>query len=224
MTARPEASIVALSSVLNRIDKVKGVVPTVALTAAGSGLQTGKPIPTTAVAAVVEKSTDSTLEEGKDTPNELDADQKQAQVLHKALEDAVWYEFIDPTTSKAYYHCYATSETTWIKPSSFIAHNAYLGPSAGAADVSYKAYFNNANGRFSGQNYWEEVSNTLCMCFALWPSCFGPVTRDHRPLICSHPTAPTAVASALLPFPWSPPPLTFPTERSPTRPQCEAIG
>jgi hypothetical protein len=133
-------SLLSLSSVLNKIDQLK-------------------PYITPSSSSSNKFNLDAVKEEKH--PTDIRARLDGAPRVDEALESSIWYEFIDPTTSKPYYHCYTTNKTTWEKPSSFIAHNAYLGHSVDAQGsqngYSFTGCFNKKDGRFSAQSYWDKV-------------------------------------------------------------------
>lgn len=76
----------------------------------------------------------------------------------------IWYEFIEPSSGKSYYHNYVTNETSWEKPTSFIPYTKPIQPNEGLSatsldkdnNYSFVASFGKNSGRFSGaSSYWE---------------------------------------------------------------------
>lgn len=174
MTSRPEDSILALTSVLNRIDRVSGRSAETALTATGAAPKKPQSLPPSTEAA---QGTTKQTEVPDKQPDESEQPHEKQEgektgggvAVESALSSSLWYEFVDPASGKSYYHNYSTQTTSWEKPASFVPHNAYLGPSAasassavpGAADpqgTAFRAFFNRNDGRFTGQDYWDSVS------------------------------------------------------------------
>eukprot|EP00981_Chlorochromonas_danica_P003862 scaffold732_cov192-Ochromonas_danica.AAC.1 len=177
MTSRPEDSILALASVLNRIDRVSGRSAETALTATGAvpnnkQKQTTAGLPsttttttTTEVAAEVTTKQSDEAEEPYEKKKE-EEEEESVVAVESALSSSLWYEFVEPASGKSYYHNYSTQTTSWEKPASFVPHNAYLGPSANTTASStavlpetdptaFRAFFNRNDGRFTGQDYWD---------------------------------------------------------------------
>jgi hypothetical protein len=117
-----------------------------------------------------------------DTPNTTTSSSATIVQVIKAEE---WFEYLDPTSGKYYYHNYKTNETKWDKPDSFVPYSvpsttSDIGSSSGlagyslpstttSADYTVKAYFNQQDGRFGAtgvSNYWEQVSMTSFLSFS----------------------------------------------------------
>jgi hypothetical protein len=98
-----------------------------------------------------------------------------------SLQPPQWYEFVDDTSGKSYYHNYTTNETSWETPESFVpfsrsypttSSSMYMGSGLASTSTDYSttAYFNSQDGRFGGvgNNHWEQVSSLPVVSF----SCF----------------------------------------------------
>lgn len=106
------------------------------------------------------------------TTNATKSTSENAKVIDASNPADVWYEFLDASSGKRYYHNYLSQQTSWEKPKSFVA---YVVPppathalpssipltSALASGADYRAvgYFNQNNGKYTGNtSYWDQVS------------------------------------------------------------------
>ncbi len=107
-------------------------------------------------------------EESEKDGAEKDGSEKEEEVdpLLGAKPEEIWHEFLDVTSGKRYYHNYHTSQTAWDPPKYFIPYNPapipapLLSAVATPAYQDYRSvgYFNNTNGRYSGNTtYWEKT-------------------------------------------------------------------
>lgn len=155
-----------LSSVLDRIDSQKK--PKL-----GQASALAQPLAVSSSYAPVSNSkTDN--KDAKSDSKELSVD--------TAKQTDVWYEFIDPSSGKSYYHNYVSQQTSWEKPETFIPFAApppaaavltnsipLANSTSSAADYRVVGFFNQNNGRFTGnQSYWDQVSDTYSS--SLFPS------------------------------------------------------
>lgn len=127
-------------------------------------------------------------EDQSETSLESSAKEKSEKICETPIPaevtNQVWYEFIDPSSSKPYYHNYITKETTWTAPTVFIPHNVvmpkvntqqtpnYIDPRVSLQNFNHTgtgniadelkaiAYFNSKDGRYTGSSsHWDAVSN-----------------------------------------------------------------
>jgi hypothetical protein len=63
-----------------------------------------------------EKSTNDESHEEQDEPSKDNNEVNDNQQSITMVEIAQWYEFLDTSSNKYYYHNYATGETSWEKP------------------------------------------------------------------------------------------------------------
>eukprot|EP01031_Cornospumella_fuschlensis_P033353 gene33353-40344_t len=145
------SSIDALSSILNRIDAHKHKIPKLS--------QINPVLASSALPKPASSSSTAT----KPTEAGGKADDSAASVppVEELLRKNVWYEYIDVTSKKPYYHCPETNETTWTAPESYIPHSSFPRQQQQAAQLdaeegTYRAFFNPKHGRLSMQSHWEQ--------------------------------------------------------------------